>query len=352
MKIYTDISHYLPDKRAELFPVLKPYIGKSKDFTDELCMLQYGFTPDRYTLVSNLEAADLCILPMSWNYYVNSNKVALAKTFVEAAEAAHKKVVSFTSGDYGVKVPYYQHLIVYRQSGYRSRLPETHLGIPVFITDPLRKHFKRETPVLRPYEKKPVVGFCGQTNTSIANAFKEIGRVLWRNIRFYLGRVPHEPQQLLSSSYLRGEVLEQVRKAAGLCANFIERKKYRAGASDATAREKTTEEFYQNIVDSDYIICVRGGGNFSVRFYETLAMGRIPIFINTDCLLPMANEIDWKQHVVWVESHQIKNLEQLVKNFHEAHTSESFQQLQRVNRKLWEEKLRLAHLIPTKTEEI
>lgn len=351
MKIYTDISHYQPEKRAELFPVLKPYIGKAADFTNEASLVQYGFTLDRYTLVTSGEEADLWVLPMSWNYYVNSKQLAQATSFLAKAAELNKKVLSFTSGDYGVKVPYYKHLIVYRQSGNRSRLPETHKGMPVFITDPLQKHFQRETPIFRPYESMPVIGFCGQTNASLANAFKEISRVLLRNILYYLGQVPHEPQQLLSSSYLRGEVLDEVRKASGLKANFIERKKYRAGAADVVTREKTTEEFYQNMVDSDYIICVRGGGNFSVRFYETLAMGRIPIFINTDCLLPLAKEIDWKQHIVWVESYQIKNLEQIVRNFHEAHTPDSFQQLQLANRKLWEEKLRLSQVIPIKTEE-
>ena len=64
-------------------------------------------------------------------------------------------------------------------------------------------------------------------------------------------------------------------------------------------------EFYENMVSSDYIVCVRGGGNFSVRLYETLAMGRIPIFINTDCLLPLNKSIDWKKHVVWIEREDI-----------------------------------------------
>ena len=72
-----------------------------------------------------------------------------------------------------------------------------------------------------------------------------------------------------------------------LTTNYILRSKYRAGVS----REKdpfhpSRLEFVNNILGSDYTVCMRGGGNFSVRFYETLSLGRIPVFIDTDCLLP------------------------------------------------------------------
>ena len=32
---------------------------------------------------------------------------------------------------------------------------------------------------------------------------------------------------------------------------------------------------------SPYILCVRGAGNYSARFYEALALGRIPVLVNT-----------------------------------------------------------------------
>src|SRR5690606_18408840 len=98
---------------------------------------------------------------------------------------------------------------------------------------------------------------------------------------------------------------------------------------------------YNNLKDSDYVVCVRGAGNFSVRFYETLAMGRIPIFINTDCALPLEEKIDWKKHVVWVEYKERHKVVQKLMEFHSGLTEEDFIDLQLANRKLWEEKLRL-----------
>ena len=63
--------------------------------------------------------------------------------------------------------------------------------------------------------------------------------------------------------------------------NFIYRKKYRAGAKSQKDLQSTTLEYYENLLDSDYILCIRGAGNFSIRLYETLMVGRIPIFVNT-----------------------------------------------------------------------
>ena len=95
--------------------------------------------------------------------------------------------------------------------------------------------------------------------------------------------------------------------------------------------KKLRKEFYRNIENTDYTLCVRGGGNFSARLYETLALGRIPIFINTDCTLPFNNEIDWKKHLVWVEYDEINDIETTIHQFHHSLTVQSFQQLEKEN---------------------
>src|SRR5690606_4769617 len=180
-----------------------------------------------------------------------------------------------------------------------------------------------------------------QANKSRINAFKEILNTSLRNLKFYSGQSLQEPQQLLSTSYLRALVLKNLQKSPDIISNFIPRKKYRAGITANKERHCTTLEFYENINDSDYVVCVRGAGNFSVRFYETLAMGRIPIFINTDCALPLQREIEWKKHVVWVDYNERKQVVQKVKQFHDARYEGDFKDLQIANRKLWEERLTL-----------
>jgi hypothetical protein len=73
-------------------------------------------------------------------------------------------------------------------------------------------------------------------------------------------------------------------------------------------------------------------------------MGRIPIFIDTDCLLPFADEIDWGKHMVWVPWKNRNEIAQIVSNFHKSLHDEKFYDLQRSNRLLWENLLSLTNI--------
>ena len=52
------------------------------------------------------------------------------------------------------------------------------------------------------------------------------------------------------------------------------------------------------MINSHFNICNRGNGNFSMRFYQTLSCGRIPVLLNTDMVLPFSDEIDWESLIV------------------------------------------------------
>src|SRR5690606_32232228 len=226
-----------------------------------------------------------------------------------------------------------------RPSGYKSKFSTNEYSLPPFITDPLKKYFETIEVITRLYQAKPVVGFCGQANASWVNATKEVLNTTLRNLRFYLSFSVQEPQQLLSTSLLRASVIRKLEESTEVSSNFILRKKYRAGVKVDKEQHQTTLEFYNNLKDSDYVVCVRGAGNFSVRFYETLAMGRIPIFINTDCALPLDDEINWRKHVVWVEYKERHVVVQKLIDFHKTLSKQEFIDLQLANRKLWEERL-------------
>lgn len=329
--------------RGQLFPLLKPFF-KNEAFTDVQRQALYGISEKEYTLVPSPDQADYAVLAMSWNYYVHKKQDKAIQALVEATTLT---VLSFVTGDQGVSIPPLQNCVVFRANGERSKLPDFHQGFPVIIPDPLKKHFQTQAIQLRDYQEKPIVGFCGQANGSIGNAIKEVSRTLFRNLRYALKSRKELPQPLFSTTLLRANVLRDVAKNEGIQTNFILRKKYRAGAHTPEKRKKTTQEFYDNIQESDYVVCVRGGGNFSVRFYEALAMGRIPVFINTDCLLPLADKIDWKQHVVWVEHTEKQKVAQKVMAFHQQHTPASFKKLQQANRNLWQERLTLSGFFKT-----
>ena len=93
------------------------------------------------------------------------------------------------------------------------------------------------------------------------------------------------------------------------------------------------------MLSAPFVICLRGNGNFSVRFYETLALGRIPILIDTDCVLPLNSEIDWHKHCIVVRN---INLDRIVKSVYtsiNALDNNVIRNMQIANRKLWIDKL-------------
>ena len=338
IRLYVCLQVY--PRRHHLFPLLKPF-EKGVGYLDAARIASYGISENDISFVDTLEACDYAVLPMSWNFYLAENKLEEVKKVIQKAKRHTKKVLSFMTGDFGVTIPYFESVIVFRHSGDNKKLPKTHIGFPAFVEDPLPKIFNTQEITIRGYQQKPTVGFCGQANRSLINAGTEILKTIGRNSASAFGLSIASPQQVLSTSYLRASVLKSLSEDTRINANFILRKQYRAGATTAKTRKKTTLEFYENMRNSDYVVCVRGAGNFSVRFYETLAMGRIPVFIDTDCLLPLNGILDWKEHVVWVPYHERHEVSEKVANFHKQLSSKQFEDLQQQNRTLWKEKLTL-----------
>ena len=94
-------------------------------------------------------------------------------------------------------------------------------------------------------------------------------------------------------------------------------------------------EYINNIINSDYTFCYRGAANYSLRFYESLCLGRIPLFINTDCMLPFEDRVHWKDVCLWVEEHNLKYIGDAVLDFHHSITSGEFIERQHYCREIW-----------------
>ena len=87
----------------------------------------------------------------------------------------------------------------------------------------------------------------------------------------------------ISGMKLREELLKAFKKDTNLNTHIIVRRK----ESHFISRKQYRFEYWNNMLSAPFTLCVRGNGNFSVRFYETLALGRIPVFYNSDCVLPL-----------------------------------------------------------------
>jgi len=142
--------------------------------------------------------------------------------------------------------------------------------------------------------------------------------------------------------FIRAAALQELSKSPLVETNFLIREQFLGGALlpsgeiDFAAMQLVRSEFEQNMVESDYILCARGAGNFSYRLYETLSCGRIPVFVDTDCVLPYQTEIDWESYCVWVSAKDIKHIGEKVAEFHESLSEQMFANLQQECRRLWE----------------
>jgi hypothetical protein len=68
-----------------------------------------------------------------------------------------------------------------------------------------------------------------------------------------------------------------------------------------------------------------------------MSCGRIPVFIDTDCVLPFDHIIDWKKYCMWIDIKDLDALGDSIVVFHKKLHKEEFEELQISIRRLYEE---------------
>jgi hypothetical protein len=258
---------------------------------------------------------------------------------VDLARASGKPLFVFAAGDAEPIVAWAGavlfHAGLHRHQGH----PGPKFAVPAFIEDPVVAHLDGEFAPLAK-TRKPIVGFCGQAAISSRVKHAKYGWSLLVSQGASIGRRHRTvPPPLRGHLRLRRMMLGAVSASDQVETNFIIRGSYRAGLGHdpAKASHDTTAEFHQNIANSHYTLCVRGGGNFSVRLYETLAHGRIPLILNTDLRLPFDFSINWSDFAVIVDDPR-DTAEAVLRHF-EAHSGSDFERLQHRCREFWLERL-------------
>ncbi|MEG9328942.1 hypothetical protein V6B16_13435 [Salinimicrobium catena] len=179
------------------------------------------------------------------------------------------------------------------------------------------------------------MGFVGHAG-GYKKFFTEFFSYSTENIRsIALGRLDHDFQWFFPSTYRRGKTLNHLRESNSLDTDFILRNRYRAGAKNEEVRAATEREFFTNIFQNLYTFCMRGTGNFSIRLYETLACGRIPVIVQTNGRFPLP-WLKWEDHCVITSSERI---EQDLLEFHQKLSEDELVQFQNRNRKFWQKYL-------------
>lgn len=287
-----------------------------------------------------LEKSNVLLIPYVINYYFKNGHSSYLEQYNLLCGLHGLKGLGIISGDFGKNFQTYGNLTYFRLGGFKKQLDILNKGFPAALSDQNVKLFRSERILINEKKKRPTIGFCGHASNSKITYFHQSFNFLRENIsRFFKNPLNSIYEPIFQSANERYKILKRLEHISEIKTNFIYRDKYRAGAKTESQLKKTTMEHYHNIRCSDYVICLRGTGNFSIRFYETLMMGRIPIFINTDCFLPFTNLIAWDDHIIIVEWNEIANLKDILLDFHQNISANDFKRIQINNRKLWKEKL-------------
>jgi hypothetical protein len=344
LKIFSDRS-YLPEEMWPtpiLFPFWDVSLRHESSFPWDRRLERYAERGKAVFEMTSLEEADLAIMPMSWEEIrghswrtTRCNEAAqdLAIRFAKKVEQAGKPLVVFFLGDVSDEELPVNSAFTFRASSYRSTKKTNDFVIPAWSEDFVESYLGGQI-AIRQKQAKPVVGFCGlvEKNQLKMKLKTVVYQATMLTRQGKLGVSPYKGHSL------RFQAMSTLSKSLMTDTNFVERERMLfIGKPVTTETQKTRREFVQNMVESDYVLCCRGIGNYSFRFYETLCCGRIPVFIDTDCVLPYDFGIDWKKYCVWVDENELPFLAEKIAEFHSSLSVSEFVDLQYECRKLYEQ---------------
>jgi hypothetical protein len=79
------------------------------------------------------------------------------------------------------------------------------------------------------------------------------------------------------------------------------------------------KEYERLLDDSRFILCPRGVALNSIRFFEALAWGRVPVLLADDTRLPLEWEIDYERFVVRVPEREVYDIPRYIETFLRHH---------------------------------
>lgn len=285
--------------------------------------------------VNNPEQADYILLPH--NYSSLQKHVECIDHHFDLAKTHQKKLLLFWHGDSDRQIND-NDCVVVRTSQYRYKLRSNELIMPAYAEDLLQGEVvyreKREG-------QKPIIGFCGWARYK---NLKNRWATFVKNACINLGSITGHPHVRAHKKGLwyRIQLVERLKRSAIIDTNFAIRSSYSGHKetirSDA---EKARQEYRDTLINSDYALVVKGDGNYSYRFYEALSLGRIPVFLDTECVLPFEDMIDYDQFIVRISYKDLPRFDQIVADHYRSISNEEFVAMQRKAREAYVAYLRV-----------
>jgi hypothetical protein len=275
-----------------------------------------------FEVVDSIEKSDFTVLPFEYSF--EASKIDIAKKAAHESKLKGKKMILFFNSD-EFKDILVDNSIIFRTSFFKSQQRANEFAFPGWSIDFLKKD--QPTDFILPKEKVAKLSYCGYVDY-----LKEPKRSIIGKIKALFVSIPKE--NIEYGSYIRGRAVRTLLGSTLINTDFIIRDGF--WAQGITDKLKVRQEYIKNMFNSPYAFVSRGAGNFSYRLYEVMSCGRIPVFVNTDSVLPFENEIDWKKQMVWIKEADINKMALKISDFHNSVSEIDFLNLQKQNRHIYE----------------
>jgi hypothetical protein len=280
-----------------------------------------------YTEVMNPQNSDFIVIP--YNFYSLKNYPDYIVKCQDIAKRYGKKLLIFAYGDSDRNISIDNSVIV-RSSQYRYKLALNEIIMPAIVED-----ISGQISYRSKSGPKPLIGFVGRSGFSnIQQRIKYSIRLLYM---LFLSTFIRTKKLHIQGLFYRRKCISTLKKSHNLILSIIERKSYSGHKKTIeVAPEIARKEFIDNIVNSDFSLSIKGDGNYSLRFYEILSAGRVPLFIDTDCPLPLEDIINYDEFILRIDYKNINNVDKIVSEFYRNLSEETYFKMQKSARYAFE----------------
>ncbi len=319
--------------------VLYPFWGTQEKVNTPITtgvFKQYNFDSSYYSIVEESEYADYIFLPYQYWFLLREDPKLITK-YINESKRINKPLLIDAIGD-TMRDINIENSVVLRYAQYKSKVKDNDVIIPVYAED-LLTSYKDSEIVIRNKKESPVVGFVGWSSLP----FLTYPKTWLKDLPlFLLGFLTSRFDLYRKGVLFRRKALKILEKSSLVDTNFIYRESYSGNTKTAQGNiEVLRKEFVDNILESDYALCVRGDANQSTRFFEVLSLGRIPVFVDTDIALPLEDKINYKEFCLFVDYRDLHKIDRVISEFHRSISSEEFENIQRKAREAFEKYLRI-----------
>lgn len=335
LKLYVNKGFLTKD--LLVIPLLFPFFGAMFRGNSPYATktYEYGFDPEYFELVSFVHDAEYVLIPYDY-WQIQKRHPELLEQMIKEAQDAGKLILIDASGDAAGKIEVPNSRIL-RINQYRHDLSGNEITVPVPCEDLLESHGGGQI-VLREKGETPIIGFVGWGRLSFKQRMRTIVKELPRR---FLSLLIRRYAVYRKGVFWREKAIQIFERSSKVKTNFIIRASYSGNIRTMIGDPvKNREEFVKNILDSDYTLVVKGDANAATRFYETLALGRIPVVIDTECMFPLEGKINYREFCVFINYTDLKKAPEILADFHKKLSPEEFVAMQQKARYIFKDYLR------------